>query len=157
MTSIKHGEFDSQVDLEEYEKIIKHHWGIFISKYGAFYVYTYDRSGEKVKTVLLHRYIMNDPKGMIVDHIDGNPLNNLKSNLRVCTVEENSQNRAKNKNNTSGHKGVCWDKSCDKWITYIYIENRCKNLGYYDDYDKAVVAREAAEEKYFGEFNRKNA
>ena len=157
ISSQAHGEFDCPIDLDDYEKVKKHHWGIFISKYGAFYIYSYDRSGEKVRTILLHRYIMDEPEGLIVDHIDGNPLNNRKSNLRICNCEENSQNRAKNKNNTSGHKGITWSKKDNKWMAYIYYKNRFKNLGLYSNFDDAVATREKAEEQYFGEFNRKDA
>jgi len=157
ISSQAHGEFDCPIDLDDYDKIKKYHWGIFISKYGAFYICTQCKINDKKKKTLLHRYIMGDPKGLIVDHIDGNPLNNRKNNLRICNCEENSQNRAKNKNNTSGHKGICWNTREGKWQAYIYLCNKYKNLGLYTDFNKAVLVREKAEEQYFGEFNRKDA
>ena len=58
------------------------------------------------KRILIHRLIMGFPEGMKVDHEDGNPLNNQRYNLRICSNMENSRNSSKSKSNTSGYKGV---------------------------------------------------
>lgn len=65
----------------------------------------------------LHRFIMNlDDPNLVVDHIDRNPLNNRKENLRVCTVSDNNKNISKYRNNKSGYTGIHWDKYKNKYI-----------------------------------------
>ena len=103
----------------------------------------------------LHRIIMGEPDGMDVDHIDGDPLNNRRSNLRICTHNENMTNRKISKNNTSGFKGVYWSKRDNNWRSQIKYNNKRIHLGCFDSLEEATKARKDAEEKYFGEFNRK--
>ena len=86
------------------------------------------------------------------DHIDRNELNNLEINLRPATASENSQNRKRNSNNTSGVIGVGWDKNCQKWIARIKIQGRSIYLGSFINKDDAIIARLKAEQKYFKEF-----
>lgn len=69
--------------------------------------YALRRSGRE--TVRLHRLIMQAPEGMVVDHLNGNPLDNRVSNLRVCTQAINTANR-------KGTRGYAWDKARNKWI-----------------------------------------
>lgn len=110
----------------------------------------------KNKNYFLHRFLIQAPKGKLVDHIDGNTLNNKKSNLRICSYKENAKNRILNKNNKSGHKGVYWDIhiTTPKWKAYIYVDKKCYHLGYFNTYEEAVKCREKAEKKYFREYNR---
>jgi hypothetical protein len=97
---------------------------------------------------------MKAPKELDVDHIDGDELNNRKSNLRICTQADNNKNLGLRKNNTSGHKGVCWVSKHNKWMAYIKINTKFKNLGLYTDINEAIKVREQAEITYFGEYNR---
>ena len=97
---------------------------------------------------------MSGQKGLYIDHIDGNTLNMRKYNLRECTRQENGCNRAKPKNNTSGVKGVTWDKFNEKWMAHLCYKQQRMTLGYFDDLDEATECRKRAEEKYFGEYNR---
>ena len=99
---------------------------------------------------------MNCPKDMVVDHINHNPLDNRKSNLRICTQRENVMNSSLNSNNTSGCTGVAWVKENNRWWAYIDINNSRINLGYFIDYDEAVKVRKEAEIKYFGEYRNKH-
>ena len=69
-------------------------------------------------------------------------------NLREATNAENSRNRSKYNNNTSGVTGVCWRKSSKKWIACIWVSGGDKFLGCFDDFEEAVTARKAAEKKY---------
>jgi len=108
----------------------------------------------KGKHISLHRFIVDCPSGMQVDHINGNTLDNRRSNLRVCTKAQNSRNRHTNKNSISGYKGVYWDNHFKKWITYIRFENKKIYLGRFDNPEKAYEAYVAASEKYHGEFGR---
>ena len=86
------------------------------------------------------------------DHIDRNELNNLESNLRPATASENSQNRKRNSNNTSGVIGVGWDKNCQKWVARIKIQGHSIYLGSFINKDEAIITRLKAEQKYFKEF-----
>lgn len=151
--SEKYGLFEFIIDLDEYDKIKNIHWGLnaiygYTDKYENVY-YAFNS-----KLGFLHRFIMNAPKGMVVDHIDGNTLNTRKNNLRICTHTENCRNRKRQFNNTSGYQGVTWDKNTNKWMSYICVDTHQKTLGYFNTPEEAHVCRVLADEKYFGEYSR---
>ena len=86
------------------------------------------------------------------DHIDRNPLNNRRNNLRPATISENSYNKSKYKNNTSGVTGVNWNKNSGKWVAQIQVNNKKMGLGYFNIKEDAIKTRLEAEAKYYGEF-----
>ena len=86
------------------------------------------------------------------DHIDRNPLNNRKENLRECTQSDNSKNHSLYSNNKSGVSGVCYHSSTSKWSSNITVNYKTINLGEFVDKEDAIIARLNAELKYFGEF-----
>lgn len=102
----------------------------------------------------MHREIMGLTFGdrREVDHIDGNTLNNTRANLRVCTHAENGKNLRKPITNTSGYKGVSYYKRSGKWMAYIMIEKKLKNLGYFDTPQLAHAAYCEAAKRIHGEF-----
>jgi len=106
------------------------------------------------KNILLHRFIVSCPAGMQVDHINGNVLDNRRSNLRICDHAENMRNRRISKNNTSGYKGVSWEKKKRKWGASIKVNRKTIHLGWFNDLEKAYEAYVAASQKYHGEFGR---
>ena len=82
--------------------------------------------------VKMHRLIMGDPKGKIVDHIDTNPYNNQRNNLRIVTHFENAQNRKKNKNKSeSSYKGFFFSKQMNCWISQLICYNQKYFIGYF--------------------------
>lgn len=88
----------------------------------------------KYKTIIMHRLIMNisDPK-IQIDHINGNKLDNRKCNLRILGNMENCQNLHKlDARNTSGYRGVSWDKANKKWIAIAGYRNKKIYLGLFD-------------------------
>lgn len=87
-----------------------------------------------------------------VDHIDGNGLNNCRSNLRAATNQENSFNQRLAKNNTSGHRGIIWYKRYQKWMAEIRTNGRLKFLGYFDNIEEAIRAYDEAAIKYYGKY-----
>lgn len=84
----------------------------------------------------------------IVDHINGNTLDDRWENLREVTARENSLNAKRSRKNTSGVRGVSWEKALDKWRSKIHVGVRQIHLGVYDDFFEAVCARKSAELKY---------
>lgn len=102
-------------DFEELNKI-KWQWSVGYARHPGY-------GAHKIrKSILMHRLIMNAPKGMDIDHINGNRLDNRRENLRVCTRAENNQHRTnKRKNKTSIYKGVCL-------VTSRYFSKRKKIL-----------------------------
>jgi len=112
----------------------------------------------KQTTVMLHRAILAAKLGRDlrvdehVDHIDGNGLNNTRANLRLATKAQNAANRGKQSNNTSGFKGVYWNKHAGKWSAQIQVNGTSKHLGYYISKEAAYAAYCEAAEEYFGEF-----
>jgi len=115
------------------------------------YVY-YSKNGEK--QITLHRLVMNAPEDKQIDHKDGNRLNCRKSNLRVCTQDENSRNRKKSKVCKSGYKGVT--KDGNKWRATIGINKKYIYLGGYETPEAAAHAYNQSALKLHGEFARLN-
>ena len=103
----------------------------------------------------VHRIIMGvvDNISIEVDHINGDPSDNRKCNLRLCTHSENLKNQKKNSRNTSGYKGVRWEESKKRWRVEITVNG--KRYRYrYKSKEKAIAKRKELEEKYFGEYAR---
>lgn len=103
------------------------------------------------KSTFLHRLIIGAGKGEVVDHINRNKLDNRNENLRICTQLENLLNKGMQKNNTSGVKGVFFDKNKQKWTVSIGFKGKNIHIGMFDDFENAVKARKKAEKKYFGD------
>lgn len=91
-----------------------------------------------------------------IDHINRNRSDNRWDNLRVCTKSQNAANVGLKKSNTTGAKGVVWDKDRNKWRVQIRINGVKKNLGRFDNFEDAVKVSENALKKQFGEFNPAN-
>lgn len=102
----------------------------------------------------LHRVVMNASGGQLVDHIDGNKLNNKKSNLRICSNAQNLHNRGANKNNSSGKKGVYADKRSGKWIAQIGVGNKRIHVGTFSDVNEAAAAYKEAAIRLHKDFAR---
>lgn len=131
------------VDLEDWE-ILKHdQW----SWRGGYFRHQYKSKGESLHRAVWRLTGKNPPR--VIDHIDGNPLNNRRSNLRAATPTLNNQNRKISKTNTSGNTGVSWCAVQLKWYSCASAGGRSKNLGYYDCLLEAFMVREKFTEKYY--------
>lgn len=84
-----------------------------------------------------------------IDHINRARHDNRLCNLRECSRSENCQNTVRRSRNSSGHKGVSWATTRNKWVAQIAINGKNVNLGRYVLLDDAIAARRAAEEKYY--------
>lgn len=135
------------VDNEDYPKLSGYKWHLHSKACASRCVW----DGKRVGVVLMHRQIMGDPTAL-VDHIDRNPLNNQKRNLRVCDAKGNARNRGPSRNSKSGYKGVHWAKHCKRWIAQIEIDGKNRYLGAVKDKLGAVLLYDMAAAKYFGEF-----
>ena len=99
-------------------------------------------------TIRMHRLINKTPKGLETDHINRNTLDNRKINLRTVSSQQNKFNTNIRIDNTSGYKGVTWDKQTNKWMSQIGIDGKNIKLGRYFHLKEAIDARENAEEVF---------
>ena len=119
-----------------------------------------DKNG-KQKFFNIHRlvgnaFLENPENKKVIDHIDNNPANNNIKNLRWATQKENQYNRGKYKNNTTGYKGVSFNKPLNKYSAQIHINYKKQHLGYYETAEKASEAYEAKAMEIHQEFYYKN-
>ena len=110
--------------------------------------YLVARDADINKKVYMHQLICKTNKQ--VDHINRNRLDNRRENLRPATQQENRFNNSIRSDNTSGIIGVCWHKQAMKWTAQIQVGNTNINLGTYNNFNDAIIARLKAELKYFG-------
>lgn len=108
------------------------------------------------KLVLMHRIILGAKKGQSVDHKNGNGLDNRKSNIRLCSHKQNMMNRKKPSHNTSGYKGVTWDKQMKKWRVQIRHSETNSYIGLFKNIIDAANAYDKKAKEIFGEFARLN-
>lgn len=146
------------IDAEDWPLVSRYKWGAFSSsgrRKPHWYATATTPRHEGGKKVRLHRILLSAPKGVQVDHRDGDGLNNRRTNLRLCTHGQNQQNR-KAVVSKSGYKGV---KRIDKkpqwsvrWIAAIKKDGRSRHLGSYDTAEEAARAYDRAAVQLFGEF-----
>lgn len=140
------------VDDWRFEELNAHKWyAAWSSHTKSFYaVRGSKRIFGKQTTIQMHAVIAGTPKGSCTDHINGDTLYNLESNLRVCTSSQNKTNRRKNSNNTSGYKGV--RKSGEKWRAEISLNKKMIYLGTFPTREEAAHAYDEAARRLYGEF-----
>lgn len=109
---LKAGNIFTQLDQEDYAHYSQWKWGL---NPGGYVRRTVKQAGKSDTTRYLHRLIVNAPRHLEVDHINGNILDNRKENLRLCTRRQNVANSKKKINLTSSYKGVHFDKRIKKW------------------------------------------
>jgi hypothetical protein len=113
---------------------------------------------KKTRIRLMHQFVLENKIGRrlesdeLCDHVDGNRLNNRRSNLRLATYQQNAQNQRLSSLNQSGYKGVSLIKENNTWYACIRAEGKSRSLGRYDHLEDAAIAYNHAATKYFGEF-----
>jgi len=139
------------VDAADYEMLSRFKWQ---ATPVSTNVYAMGRSAGR--KIIMHRMIMLPSPVQQVDHIDGNGLNNVRPNLRVCTHLENRLNRRMHSNNMSGFKGVTFLKDRGSWWARIHLRHAHHSLGTFSTAEEAARAYDEAATELFGEFARLN-
>ena len=143
------------INQQDYEEVKKYCWSPKKGKVdGDFYWLAYKKGDGG--HIALHQLIMSlinknytPSKNLIPDHIDRNPSNNVRTNLRLTNQQENGKNKKRSCKNTSGKQGVSWDKQRRKWHCYINKAKKKRIQKYFDTYEDAVEQR-LLWEKEFG-------
>lgn len=145
------------VDDDDYEELSKFKWFAKngFRKIEQFYAVRRVHADNKYRqeTVVMHRFILGAAPGVLVDHIDGNGLNNTRANLRLCNAAQNSYNKRSHVGR-SGFKGVFFAKG--RYLARITCKEVRIRLGGHDTAERAARAYDAAAKRLFGEFARLN-
>ena len=143
------------VDDEDYEKLAGRVWSHVTNGFNSYAGTKWDG-----RTILMHRAILNAPKGIEVDHINGDGLDNRRSNLRLATSAQNKANRRKRdhkryKGTIRYHDARCHTQK-KVWVARICANGKHISLGYYETEEEAARAYDAAALKHFGEYAQLN-
>lgn len=141
-----HGQF-AIVDDEDYDKVCRHKWHVMVNKDG-----THSYAATKLK---MHRMIIDAPPGYLVDHINGDTLDNRKSNLRLCTNSQNQQNTP-SRGGSSKYKGVSFNKKSKKWLAAFVFNGVRHYCGLWALEDDAARAVDKKRGEVCGDFASKN-
>lgn len=162
--SPKHGTHIALIDKEDYPRVKDIRWSLRVEGHaiyahtniphpnGTWYRSSSGKRRRRMATVLMHRLIANSPKGKVTDHINHNGLDNRKSNLRVCTIAENTRNQQRQKGSTSIYKGVYWYKARKKWQAEIMFKGKRIYIGRFTDEKEAARASDAKAKELHGEY-----
>lgn len=143
------------IDDADYEYINQFKWHAGLDTKGRFTARRTKRGSGGSKLILMHRFILGVTDSCIwVDHIDRNPLNNQRSNLRICSPSQNSFNRDCSGLGSSRFKGVSWHKKMSKWQARIQIPGtkKSKHIGQFKSELEAAIAYNKWAEKLHQEF-----
>jgi len=135
----------AQVDATDYPQLSKYNWCAILRNGRA-----YATRHEKGRTIYMHRQIVGAPKGLVVDHIDRDTLNNRRQNLRICTQRQNTWNTA-GRGGTSCYKGV-WYRKGQGYQAVIYVKGRKITSGWFDDPAEAARVRDRLAYNFHGRF-----
>ena len=146
------------VDDSDFEWLNQWEWcALWYSNAKSFYAVRNVRKTDGKYTLLsMHQAIMGKPNRKQIDHINHDTLDNRKTNLRICTTQQNNMNQKLNKNNTSGFKGVFWSKGAKKWQAQIMKNGKFVHLGLFNNIKIAAQSYDNAARELFGEFARLN-
>ena len=135
------------VDADDHDRVIRFKW-----RARSFNGFWYARVTARVAAghEFMHRFVLDAPKGSIVDHINGNGLDNRRSNLRFVTASQNQMNR-RVVVGRSRFKGVVWCRDYKRWRSQIARDGRTFHLGFFDAEAAAARAYDRAAREHFGE------
>jgi hypothetical protein len=138
------------IDPEDLDRVSAHKWCAFKGR-NTYYAGRGVKRDGKWTTTSLHRFLMDDPPGMQVDHINGDGLDCRRSNIRVSTHSQNQSNR-KATVRTSAYRGVSWHARQKKWRAAISHDNKHIHIGHFSSEEEAARAYDAKAKSIKGEF-----
>ena len=153
--------FSTVIDPEYEHEICRFRWKILRASGKLYACRTRKVSGRSYRTILMHREILAAPRGVLVDHIDGDGLNNTRANLRLCNGRQNLANRVSTRGR-SRFKGVYWNKDKALWQAQIgcgfFDDGRQRTiyLGRFEREEDAALAYDRKAIEFHGEFARTN-
>ncbi len=136
------------VDEADAEMLSQYRWCYLNVGYAA----RHERIDGKDRTILMHRFLLCASSDQLVDHINGNGLDNRRVNIRLCTKADNQRNQRRNNKNTTGYKGVSFDKARGKYSASIQVFGTQIHLGRFSTAEEASMAYEDAARQHHGEF-----
>lgn len=146
------------VDDEDAEWLMRWKWQAKVQPHGSYAarceLLEERGASAPVKMRRMHREIIGAPAGILVDHIDGNGLNNTRANLRLADASQNQHNKRIGRNSSTGFKGVCFDKRTNLYRATIRARYKYFNLGFFDTAEAAYAAYLTAAKKLHGDFMR---
>ena len=137
------------VDSDDYKSLSKFKWnntGYYAGRAGP------RRPGKARRTFLMHRVVMGAGRKDEIDHINRDPLDNRKSNLRFVSHRDNIRNSKLYSTNKSGHRGISWDNRTESWFVVIVQNGKNKFLGRYGDIEVAKSVYKKVAREVYGEF-----
>jgi hypothetical protein len=144
------------VDWADYDFLAQWKWHAADGRKGLWYVARRISLGNRTTYLYMHRVLLgleSDGK-RVGDHINRNPLDNRRENLRIANYSQNAANSRLRRDSTTGFKGVCWDKSSGLYVATIMKDRRRIHLGSFQAAKEAAAAYRGAAELYHGEFRR---
>lgn len=140
----------AQVDDADFDRVVAlgHWWKRTNDGYAGAKL----TRGRGAREVLMHRFILEPPSNLVIDHINFDTLDNRRKNLRLCTRAQNNQHVKRKVHNTSGFKGVSWNEEKRKFAAYINANGHRKRLGYFPTAHEAASAYNDAAVQLHGEF-----
>lgn len=133
------------VDLQDLQLVSFRKW-YADPKRSTMYARTDAVIDGKRTRLYMHRVITGAPKGKVVDHINGNGLDNRRANLRICCHSKNGHNR-RHKHNPHGRTGITWDPHRERWVAQITVNYKYRALGRFKTKSEAIAARAQAEKE----------
>lgn len=144
------------VDAEDLELLAPYRWYALPGKHTTYAYTIVGKRPEKRTAIYMHRLVMGASCGTQVDHIDGNGLNDCKSNLRTVNQTQNNMNQSACRVGSSRFKGVRWHKRGHKWAAQIKLPDKAVHLGLFTDELDAARAYNAAAIEHFGAYCKLN-
>lgn len=144
------------VDLEDFDSLKTHKWYLDHKGYAVRHEKKDEYCNRARKIIKMHRFIMRSKDGESIDHINRNPLDNRKSNLRTATNSQNQANSRLLKSNTTGYRGVIKYNQKKAWGAQINIQGKRIFKGMFNTKEEAALKYNELAKKYFGEFANLN-
>jgi hypothetical protein len=148
-----HPGFFALVDATDEELVMKFTWRYIRSKqHNTAYAFAKIKRDGKWGNITLHRLLMGDPKGVLVDHINHDGLDCRRSNMRYATNQQNQFNQPKRRGSTSRYKGVHRPKGARFWKVNLRINGRPTYMGTFKTEREAALAYNEFAKQHYGEF-----